>query len=332
MSLRTPVHVALTGAAGNIGYALAFRIAGGDLLGPRQPVILHLIEVEAARRPLEALVMELHDCAAPLLYDVLATTDLDEGFGDADWALLVGARPRAKGMERSDLIEINARIFAAQGQALNRAAKRQVRVVVVGNPANTNALIALSHAPRLNPHHFTAMTRLDHNRAVSLLARHTGHRAAEVRRVAIWGNHSTTQYPDLHHATVAGRPALELVEWDWYTQTFIPEVQHRGARVIEMRGASSAGSAANALIDHVQTWAHGTPEDDWTSMAVWADGSYGIEEGVFYSFPVTCALGEFDIVQGLDVAPFSRERMTITDRELRRERDRVRGLLGPALG
>lgn len=325
------MRVALTGAAGNIGYALAFRIAAGDLLGPAQPLILHLVEVEAARRPLEALVMELHDCAAPLLYDVVATTDHDKGFADVDWALLVGARPRGPGMERKDLLEVNARIFAAQGQALDRAAKRQVRVVVVGNPANTNALIALSHAPRLNPHHFTAMTRLDHNRAVSLLARHTGHRTAEVQRVVIWGNHSTTQYPDLHHATVAGRPALDLVDRHWYEHTFIPEVQHRGAKVIEMRGASSAGSAANAIIDHVQTWAYGTPEGDWTSMAVYADGSYGIPEGVFYSYPVTCALGEYDIVQGLEVPAFSRERMSLTDRELREERDQVRELLGPAL-
>lgn len=332
MALRTPVRVALTGAAGNIGYALAFRIAGGDLLGPEQPVILHLIEVEAARRPLEALVMELQDCAAPLLYDIVATTDLDEGFGDVDWALLVGARPRTRGMERADLIDVNAPIFAAQGQALNRAAKRQVRVVVVGNPANTNALIALSHGPRLNPHHFAAMTRLDHNRAVGLLARQTGHRSAEVRRVAVWGNHSATQYPDLHHATVAGVPALDLVERDWYIRHFIPEVQHRGARVIEMRGASSAGSAANALIDHVQTWAYGTREDDWTSMAVWTDGSYGIAEGVFYSFPVTCALGEYDIVRGLEIDPFSRQRLEATDRELREERDQVRALLGDAIG
>ncbi len=332
MTLRTPVRVALTGAAGNIGYALAFRIAAGDLLGSRQPVILHLIEVEAARRPLDALVMELDDCAAPLLHDIVATTDLDEGFGDVDWALLVGARPRRQGMERSDLLRVNARIFATQGQALERAAKRQVRVVVVGNPANTNALIALSHAPHLNPHHFSAMTRLDHNRAVSLLARHTGHHAHQVRGVTIWGNHSTTQYPDLHHATVAGRPALELVEWAWYTQTFIPEVQQRGAKVIEMRGASSAGSAANALIDHVQTWAYGTPHDDWTSMAVLAEGSYGIAGGVFYSFPVTCALGEYELVRGLEISSFSRERMEATDRELRRERDQVRDLLGPALG
>ncbi len=332
MPLRTPVRVALTGAAGNIGYALAFRIAAGDLLGPDQPLILHLIEAESARRPLEALVMELQDCAAPLLYGIVPTTDPDEGFGDVDWALLVGARPRSKGMERKDLIEVNAHIFTAQGQALNRSAKRQVRVVVVGNPANTNALIALSHAPRLNPHHFAAMTRLDHNRAVSLLARQTGLRSAEVRKVAIWGNHSTTQYPDLHHATVAGTPALDRVDWDWYVGTFIPEVQNRGAKVIEMRGASSAGSAANALIDHVQTWAYGTHENDWTSMAVYADGSYGIAEGVFYSYPVTCALGEYDIVQGLPISDFSRERMMLTDRELRQERDHVRGLMGPALG
>lgn len=325
--MKEPVRVSITGAAGNIGYALCFRIAAGDMLGPDQPVSLHLLEIPPAMDALGGVVMELNDCAFPLLAGITATADLEEGFAGADYALLVGAMPRKKGMERSDLLGANGKIFGPQGRAINDHASRGVKVLVVGNPANTNALIAMSNAPDLEPSQFTAMTRLDHNRARSLLAEKTGVHSSEVERMTIWGNHSTTQYPDVSHATVAGRPAGEAVDRDWYVDTFIPKVQKRGAEIIQARGASSAASAASAAIDHMRTWAQGTPEGDWVSMAVPADGSYGIEPGVIYSFPCRCADGGYEIVQGLAIDDFSRERMDATDRELRDERAAVEELL-----
>jgi malate dehydrogenase len=326
--MNAPVRVAITGAAGNIGYALAFRVAAGDMLGPDQPVILQLIEIPPALDALRGVVMELNDCAFPLLHGVVATADVNEGFTDTDYALLVGAKPRGKGMERSDLLADNGRIFGPQGEALNAHASRDVKVLVVGNPANTNCLIAASHAPDLDPRQFTAMTRLDHNRAISQLAEKTGEHSTSIRRMTIWGNHSATQYPDIGHCTVGGRPAPELVEEAWYRETFIPTVQKRGAAIILARGASSAASAASAAIDHMRTWSHGTPEGDWVSMAVPADGSYGIEEGIVYSYPCTCAGGDWEIVQGLEIDAFSRERMDATEAELREEREAVEELLG----
>jgi len=326
--MKAPVRVAVTGAAGNIGYALTFRIAAGDMLGPDQPVMLHMIEIPPAMEALSGVVMELNDCAFPLLAGIVATADLEEGFAGADYALLVGARPRSAGMERSDLLGANGQIFAPQGKALNAHASRDVRVLVVGNPANTNALIAAANAPDLDRRQFTAMTRLDHNRAISQLAAKTGVHPTAVRRMTIWGNHSTTQYPDLSHATVDGRPAPELVEQDWVRDEFIPTVQKRGAAIIKARGASSAASAASAAIDHMRTWATGTAEGDWVSMAVSSDGSYGVAPGVIYSMPCTCSGGDWAVVQGLDVDEFSRERMEATDAELREERQAVEELLG----
>jgi malate dehydrogenase len=325
--MKAPVRVLVTGAAGQIGYALLFRIAAGDMLGPDQPVILHLLEITPALPALNGVVMELQDCAFPLLAGIVATDDVNVAARDVDFALLVGARPRGAGMERKDLLEANGAIFAPQGKALNAHAKRTVKVLVVGNPANTNALIAQANAPDLDPSCFSSMMRLDHNRAIAQLADKTGAHVTDVRRVTIWGNHSSTQYPDLHHATVAGKPALGLVEEKWYKETFIPTVQQRGAAIIKARGASSAASAASAAIDHMRTWVQGTPEGDWVSMAVPADGSYGIRPGVIYGFPVTCANGKFHIVSGLAIDPFSRERMDATDRELREERAGVAHLL-----
>ncbi len=325
--MKEPVRVSITGAAGNIGYALCFRIAAGDMLGPDQPVTLSLIEIPPAMDALGGVVMELNDCSFPLLADITPTSDLDEGFTGTDYALLVGAMPRKKGMERSDLLGANGKIFGPQGKAINDNASRGVKVLVVGNPANTNALIAQSAAPDLDPRQFTAMTRLDHNRAKSLLAEKTGVHANDVARMTIWGNHSTTQYPDISHATVGGRPAAEAVDRDWYEGTFIPKVQKRGAEIIQARGASSAASAASAAIDHMRTWSQGTPEGDWVSMAVPSDGSYGIEPGVVYSFPCRCAGGDWEIVQGLAIDDFSRERMEATNRELREERAAVEELL-----
>ncbi len=284
--MKKPVRVAVTGAAGNIGYSLTFRIAAGDMLGPDQPVILQLIEIPPAMDALSGVVMELNDCAFPLLAGIVATTDLDEGFAGTDYALLVGARPRSAGMERSDLLGANGKIFGPQGKALDAGASRDARVLVVGNPANTNALIAAANAPSLDRRQFTAMTRLDHNRAISQLAAQTGTHSTAVKRMTIWGNHSTTQYPDISHATVDGRPAPEMVEQSWVRETFIPTVQKRGAAIIKARGASSAASAASAAIDCMRTWTLGTPEGDWVSMAVPSDGSYGIAEGVIYSMPV----------------------------------------------
>lgn len=326
--MKPPVRVAVTGAAGQISYGTLFRIAAGEMLGRDQPVILQLLEITPALDALKGVVMELEDCAFPLLHDVVATDDAEEGFGDADYALLIGAKPRGPGMERKDLLQENAKIFTGQGRALNAAASRKVKVLVVGNPANTNALIAQSNAPDLDAKRFTAMTRLDHNRAVAQLASRTGSHASKVGKMIIWGNHSATQYPDIHHATVDGAAALDKVDMSWVENDFIPTVQQRGAAVIKARGASSAASAGSAAMDHMRSWALGTPEGDWVSMAVPSDGSYGIEEGVIYSFPCTCRDGRYEIVQGLDINDFSRERMDATDRELREEREAIKDLLG----
>jgi malate dehydrogenase len=297
------------------------------MLGNDQPVILQLLEIPPAMEALKGVVMELTDCAFPLLAGVVATDDPDVAFKDADYGLLVGARPRGPGMERSDLLKANAQIFSVQGKAINDHASRNIKVLVVGNPANTNALIAMSNAPDLDHARFTAMTRLDHNRAISQLAAKTGAQVRDIRRMTIWGNHSATQYPDVSFATVGGKPAPSLVDQAWLTGDFIPTVQQRGAAIIKARGASSAASAASAAIDHVRDWALGTPEGDWVSMAVPSDGSYGIAEGVIYSFPVTCANGRYEIVQGLEISDFSRERMKATEAELLEERDGVRDLL-----
>ena len=325
--MKNPVRVTSTGAAGNIGYALAFRIAAGDMLGPDQPVILQLLEITPALGALQGVVMELNDCAFPLLAGVVATDDASVAFKDTDYALLVGARPRGPGMERKDLLTANGAIFGPQGKALNDHASRDVKVLVVGNPANTNALIAQAAAPDLNPRNFTAMTRLDHNRALSQLAEKTGTHTTDVAKMTIWGNHSSTQYPDISHATVKGKAAKGLVDDTWYKDTFIPVVQQRGAAIIKARGASSAASAASAAIDHMRTWALGTQGDDWVSMAVPADGSYGIAPGIIYSYPCRCKNGDYEIVQGLEVDAFSREKMDATAAELREERAAIEHLL-----
>jgi malate dehydrogenase len=325
--MKQPITVTITGAAGQIGYALAFRVASGAMLGADQPVNLNLLEITPALPQLQGVVMELSDCAFPTLNRVTATDDARVAFKDSGVGLLVGARPRGPGMERKDLLLANAQIFSAQGKAINEAASRDIKVLVVGNPANTNALIASRNAKDIDPRNFTAMTRLDHNRALAQLAEKTGTHVTDIRRATIWGNHSATQYPDLHHATVAGKPALSLVEPAWYADTFIPTVQQRGAAIIKARGASSAASAASAAIDHVRTWMLGTAAGDWVSMAVQADGSYGIAEGVIYSYPVTTLNGRYTIVPGLEVNEFSRARMAATDRELREERDGVKDLI-----
>lgn len=324
--MKAPVRVAVTGAAGQIGYALLFRIASGAMLGPDQPVILHMLEITPALGALDGVIMELNDCAFPLLAGTVATDDPNVAFKDVDFALLVGAMPRKDGMERSDLLEANGGIFGPQGRALNDHAKRDVKVLVVGNPANTNALIAQQNAPDLDPRCFTAMVRLDHNRAMSQLAEKTDTHNTDVKNVTIWGNHSATQYPDLHHATVKGAPALDQVDQAWYESDFIPKVQQRGAAIIKARGASSAASAASAAIDHMRDWALGTPEGEWTSMGIPSDGSYGIEEGVIYGYPVTCKDGVYTIVQGLEINEFSRAKMDATDAELREERAAVEKL------
>lgn len=324
--MKEPVRVAVTGAAGQIGYALLFRIASGSMLGPDQPVILHLLEITPALGALQGVVMELNDCAFPLLHGVVTTDDPNVAFKDVDFALLVGAMPRKEGMERKDLLSANGGIFAPQGKALNDHAKRDVKVLVVGNPANTNALIAQQNAPDLDPSCFTAMVRLDHNRAISQLAEKTGAHSTDVKKMIIWGNHSSTQYPDIHHATVSGESAIDKVDQGWYEGTFIPEVQQRGAAIIKARGASSAASAASAAVDHMRTWALGTPDGDWVSMGVPSDGSYGIESGVIYGYPVTCKNGKYEIVQGLEISDFSRARMDATEAELREERAAVEEL------
>ncbi len=326
--MKQAVRVAITGAAGNIGYAMAFRVAAGDMLGSDQPVILQLIEIPSAIDALKGVVMELNDCAFPLLQDIVATPELDEGFESTDFALLVGARPRGPGMERKELLSANGAIFGYQGIALGARASRDVKVLVVGNPANTNALIAAVNAPQLDRKQFTAMMRLDHNRALSQLGEKTGTHSSQIKRMSVWGNHSATQYPDISQCTVAGQPATAMVDQAWYRDTFIPTVQQRGAAVIKARGASSAASAASAAIDHMRTWAKGTPEGDWVSMGIPADGSYGIEPGVIYSFPVTCKDGRYEIVQGLSIDEFSRDRMEQTNAELREERAAIEDLLG----
>ena len=328
MSMKQPLRVAVTGAAGNISYAMLFRIASGEMLGKDQPVILQLLEITPALDALKGVVMELEDCAFPLLAGIVQTDDATVAFKDVDYALLVGSRPRGPGMERKDLLEANAAIFSAQGKALNDVASRDVKVLVVGNPANTNALIAQRNAPDLDPRNFTAMTRLDHNRAMAQLAEKTDSTVNDIKNMTIWGNHSSTQYPDLTSATVNGKPALDLVDRDWYENTYIPEVQQRGAAIIKARGASSAASAANAAIAHMRTWALGSDENDWVSMGVYSNGEYGIAEGLIYSFPVTCKNGDWSIVDGVDVSSdFSKEKMAATEQELSEERDAVAHLL-----
>ena len=326
--MKKPVRVSVTGAAGQISYAMLFRIAAGDMLGSDQPVILQLLEIPPAMDALQGVVMELDDCAFPLLQGVVASDDPVTAFADVDFAMLVGARPRGPGMERKDLLTENARIFSVQGKALNESASRDVRVLVVGNPANTNALIASANAPDIDKAQFTAMTRLDHNRAISQLAGKTGAATTEISRVTIWGNHSATQYPDIHHAMIAGERAMDQVDEEWMTGEFIPTVQQRGAAIIKARGASSAASAAGAAIDHMRTWVQGTPEDDWVSMAIPSTGDYGIETGLIYSFPVTCSDGRYTVVRDLAINPLSEERMQVTEAELREERDGVKELLG----
>ena len=323
--MTEPVTVAVTGAAGQIGYALVFRIASGQLLGPDTPVALRLLEIPPAMDAARGVIMEIDDCAFPLVAGVTATDDPDVAFAGADIALLVGSRPRTAGMERGDLLEANAAIFSVQGKALNDHASPDVKVLVVGNPANTNCLIAQRNAPDLDPRNFTAMTRLDHNRAMAQLAARTGRPVSSIRGLAIWGNHSATQYPDLHAATVGGTPAMDLVDMDWYTGDFIPSVQQRGAEIIAARGASSAASAANAAIDHVRDWMLGT--DAVVSMGVFSDGAYGIEEGLVYSYPATCGGGQWKIVPDLARNAFSREKMRATEDELKAERDAVAHLL-----
>ena len=325
--MKQPVRVTITGAAGHIGYQLAFRIASGQMLGFDQPVILQLLEIPQALGALNGVLMELDDCAFATLAGVVATDDPDVAFRDSDYALLVGARPRGPGMERKDLLTANAAIFSVQGKAINEHANRDIRVLVVGNPANTNALITQSNAPDIDPHNITAMTRLDHNRAIAALAAKTGKHVTDVRHMTIWGNHSSTQYPDVFHATIAGKAAIDLVGESWVSDEFIPLVQQRGAAIIKARGASSAASAASAAINHVHDWALGTADDDWVSMAVPADGSYGIEQGVVYSYPVRCSGGRYEIVQDLAINDFSRARMVATDAELRKERAAIADLL-----
>jgi len=325
--MKAPVRVAVTGAAGQISYALNFRIASGSMLGPDQPVILQLLEIPPAMQALNGVVMELKDCAFPLLHDVVVSDDPNVAFEGVEYALLVGAKPRGKGMERSDLLTENGKIFKPQGAALNAHANRDVRVLVIGNPANTNALIAMKNAPDLDPRQFTAMTRLDHNRAISQLAEKTGIAVTDIKQVTIWGNHSSTQYPDINHAMVGGRSASDLVDQTWVRDEFIPRVQKRGAEIIEARGSSSAASAASSGVDHIRDWVRGTPDGDWVSMGIPSDGSYGIPEGIIYSYPVTTKDGHYEICQGLDIDTFSRERMEATRRELEEERDAVSALL-----
>lgn len=325
--MKPAVRVAITGAAGQIGYQLCFRIAAGDMFGADQPVVLQLLEISPAMPMLDGVVMELQDAAFPLLHDVIATDEAERAFSEADYAILVGAKPRGPGMERADLLAENGRIFGPQGRSLNRYASREVKVLVVGNPANTNALIAQAAAPDLDPRNFTAMMRLDHNRAIAQLSAKTGYHSTAIKKMLIWGNHSATQYPDISHCEVGGHPASSLVDRDWFKNEFIPNVQQRGAEIIRARGASSAASAASAAIDHVRSWALGTPDDDWVSMAVPADGSYGISPGVIFSFPCVCRDGDYEIVRGLDIDNFSQQKINTTNTELRTERDAVKRLL-----
>ncbi|MFL2495371.1 MAG: malate dehydrogenase [Porticoccaceae bacterium] len=325
--MTSPVRIAVTGAAGQISYSLLFRIAAGEMLGPNQPVILQMLEITPALDALKGVAMELEDCAFPLLAGMICTDDAEQAFKDADYALLVGARPRGPGMERKDLLEANAAIFSAQGKAINDYASEHIKVLVVGNPANTNALITQRNAPNINPRQFTAMTRLDHNRAMSQIANKTESSINDISHMTIWGNHSATQYPDLYHARVAGKSAIDMVDQEWFENDFIPTVQQRGAAIIAARGASSAASAANAAIAHMRTWALGSAENDWISMGVISDGSYGIADGLIYSFPCTCDNGDWSIVEGLDINDFSRAKMIATEKELLEERDAVYHLL-----
>jgi len=325
--VTSPVRVTVTGAAGQISYSLLFRIASGEMLGTNQPVILQMLEITPALDALKGVAMELEDCAFPLLAGMVCTDDAAVAFKDSDYALLVGARPRGPGMERKDLLEANAAIFSAQGKALNDNASKDIKVLVVGNPANTNSLIAQRNAPDINPRQFTAMTCLDHNRAMSQIANKTGATINDVTHMTIWGNHSATQYPDLHEAKVKGQAAIDMVDQVWYEEDFIPTVQQRGAAIINARGASSAASAANAAIAHMRSWALGTADGDWVSMGVYSDGSYGIAEGLIYSFPCVCKDGDWEIVQGLEINDFSRAKMTATEQELTEERDAVQHLL-----
>ncbi|MFM8516677.1 MAG: malate dehydrogenase [Nevskiaceae bacterium] len=326
--MKQPLNVAITGAAGQIGYALAFRVASGAMLGADQPVNLHLLEITPALPTLQGVLMELNDCAFPTLNKVVATDDARVAFKDCHAALLVGARPRGPGMERKDLLLANAQIFSAQGKALNEVAARDIRVLVVGNPANTNALIAMKNAPSLKPQSFTALSRLEHNRALSQLAEKTGAHVNDIQKMIIWGNHSATQYPDINHCLVKGQQARSLVDAEWIEKTFIPTVQQRGAAIIKARGASSAASAGSAAIDHIRDWFRGSSNGDWVSMGIPSDGSYGIPEGVIYSYPVVCRGGHYEIVQGLAIDEFSRQRMDATHAELLEERDGVKDLLG----
>ena len=326
MASNTPVRVAVTGAAGNIGYSLLFRIASGSMLGPDQPIILQMLEITPAMGALKGVAMELEDCAFPFVHDMVLTDDAKAAFHGVNYALLVGSRPRTKGMERADLLEANGAIFTVQGKALSESAADDVRILVVGNPANTNALIAMNNAGDIPNERFTAMTRLDHNRAIAQLAKKLEVPVTEIRRMTIWGNHSATQYPDLFHAEVGGKTAAEQVDEAWLRDEFIPTVAKRGAAIIEARGASSAASAANAAIDHVYDWVHGTAEGDWTSAAIPSDGSYGIAEGLISSFPVTSKNGKWEIVQGLDIDEFSRGRIDASVAELVEERDAVKAL------
>ena len=324
---QTVKKIAVTGAAGQIAYSLLWRIANGDVYGKDTPIELQLLEIPVALGGAEGVAMELNDSAFPLLKNIVVTDKLEEAFDGTNAAFLVGAMPRGKGQERSDLLAANGKIFGPQGKAINDHAADDIRVLVVGNPANTNALIAQAAAPDLNPRNFTAMTRLDHNRALSQLAEKTGTHSTDIAKMTIWGNHSSTQYPDISHATVQGKAAKGLVEDSWYKDTFIPVVQQRGAAIIKARGASSAASAASAAIDHMRTWALGTDGDDWVSMGVPSDGSYGIAPGIIYSYPCRCKNGDYEIVQGLEIDAFSREKMDATERELREERAAVENLL-----
>jgi malate dehydrogenase len=325
--MKKPVKVAVTGAAGNISYALLFRIAAGDMLGKDQPVILQLLEIPPALDALAGVVMELNDCAFPLVAGIIATDNPDVAFAEVDYAMLVGSKPRGPGMERGDLLNDNGKIFSVQGKSLNDHASRDVKVLVVGNPANTNALIAASNAPDLDNSQFTAMTRLDHNRAKSQLSEKLGVHHAQINRMTIWGNHSATQFPDISNALVDNSPAVEQVEQQWLEETFIPTVQQRGAAIIKARGASSAASAGSSAVDHMRDWVLGTTDGDWISMAIYSDGSYGIEPGLMYSYPVTCDNGKYQIVQGLEINDFGRERMQITEQELKEERAAVEHLM-----
>ncbi|MCY4641665.1 MAG: malate dehydrogenase [Gammaproteobacteria bacterium] len=325
--MKPTVRIAVTGAAGNIGYAAAFRISAGGMLGTDQPVILQLIEIEPALQALKGVEMELLDCAFPLLENVITTSDIETGFKDTDYALLVGAKPRTKGMERSDLLGDNGKIFGPQGRALNNHASRGVKVLVIGNPANTNALIAMNNAPDLSPSQFSSMMRLDHNRALNQLSLKTRSRTTEIKHLTVWGNHSLTQYPDISHCSINGKDATSLVETSWYREQFIPSVQKRGAEIINARGASSAASAASAAIDHMRDWVFGTPGKDWTSMGIPSTGDYGISEGLMYSFPVRCRNGRCEVVQGLHMDDFSIDMIQATEKELLEERDAVKALL-----